>query len=78
MWRHPLKPINLVNKSVYLGNLLLVHLYYALVGSLPLALDCGALATRKLVYDNVAVVHSIQALHIHTRNLRKLAFSSLI
>jgi hypothetical protein len=75
-WRHPLKPINLIDKSIYLSNLL--HFYYAAAGSLPLELDWSVPATKKLVDDNATVVHFMQALQIHTRNLRKFAFSSLI
>jgi hypothetical protein len=77
-WRHPLKPIRLIDKSVYLSNLLLAHFYYAAAGSLPLTLDWNASSTRQLVDNNIAVVHSMTALQNHAQYLGKFIFSSLI
>ncbi|KAH7390030.1 hypothetical protein BKA64DRAFT_756964, partial [Cadophora sp. MPI-SDFR-AT-0126] len=70
-WRHPLKPIHLIDKSVYFSNLLLAHFYYAAAGSLPLAPDWDAKSTRDLVQDRPVIVNSMKALQAHARHLSK-------
>ena len=69
IWRHPLGPRALVEKSVHFGNLLLAHFYYAARGLAPLTLDWNDEKHKELVCNNTKIITSMQTIQQHAKVL---------
>lgn len=77
-WRHPSRPITLVEKGVYFTNVLLAHFDIAGQGLIPLQLDWNQASTVARVDNNLEVAESIKRLQLQLPLLSELTSSRLL